>query len=193
VRPVARSDISIAEISKETPFHIVQKISAAIGHGRCVKYSVTLLGYILVPCLSRHLPVLPVHRHCFFGGKYILACWIHCVDPVIWFVWSAVASRHNRAIGMTACERTGSASFTVKEPGREEQPDGGSYWSPEFCVSEYVPDAAGVAGVTHGSCFNLKLSHDKVPPQLQLRRRRRKAAATAAAAVADGGGGFDGN
>ena len=92
----------------------------------------------------RHL--LPVHRHCFFGGKYILACWIHCVDPVIWFVWSAVASRHNRAIGsMAACERTGSPSFTVKEPKREdpeEEPDGGSYWSPEFCVPECVPGVA---------------------------------------------------
>ena len=121
------------------------KISAAIGLGRCVKYSVTLLGYILV---LRHL--LPAHRHCFFGGKYILACWIHCVDPVIWFVWSAVSSRHNQAIWMTACERSGSASFTVKEPNREKLPDGGSYWSPEFCAPEFVPDAAGVAGVTHG-------------------------------------------
>ena len=32
----------------------------------------------------------------------------------------------------------------------EEEPDGGSYWSPEFCAPEFVPDAAGVAGVTHG-------------------------------------------
>ena len=76
------------------------------------------------------------------------------MDPVIWFVWSAVASRHNRAIeSMAACERSGSASFTVKEPNREdseEEPDGGSYWSPEFCAPEFVPDAAGVAGVTHG-------------------------------------------
>ena len=32
----------------------------------------------------------------------------------------------------------------------EEEPDGGSYWSPEFCVPKCVPDGKGVAGVTHG-------------------------------------------
>jgi hypothetical protein len=129
------------------------KISAAVGQGRCVKDSVTLLGYTLSPASSATFGpstgTVSLVSSC-TQGEYILACWIPCVDLVFWFVWSAVASRHNRAIGMTACERTGSASFTVKEPGREEQPDGGSYWSPEFCVSEYVPDAAGVAGVTHG-------------------------------------------